>query len=70
MQMTSNCISAEPNHAAAINTIRPAIYLLAIIKWMSNYFFKLNESKTKILLGGNLLTTKVRRFLNPKDAEL
>ncbi|MCI5160354.1 MAG: hypothetical protein D3906_18395, partial [Candidatus Electrothrix sp. AUS1_2] len=43
-------ISAEPNVAAAINSI--ATCLLAINKWMSNNFLKLNEDKTEILLVG------------------
>ena len=43
-------ISAEPNDAAAINSITTC--LLAINKWMSNNFLKLNEDKTEILLVG------------------
>ena len=43
-------ISAEPNDAAAINSITTC--LMAINKWMSNHFLKLNEDKTEILLVG------------------
>lgn len=43
-------ISAEPNDTAAINSI--ANCLLAINKWMSNNFLRLNEDKTEILLIG------------------
>ena len=43
-------ISAEPNDAAAINSITTC--LLEINKWMSNNFLKLNEDKTEILLVG------------------
>lgn len=43
-------IAVEPNDAAAINSI--AACLLAINKWMSNNFLKLNEDKTEILLVG------------------
>ena len=40
--------SAEPNDAAAINSITTC--LLAINKWMSNHFLKLHVDKTEILL--------------------
>lgn len=43
-------ISAEPNDHTAINSISAC--LLAINKWMTNNFLKLNEDKTEILLVG------------------
>ncbi len=48
-------ISVTPNDAAAINSITAC--LLAINKWMSNNFLKLNEDKTEILL----LSPKTKR---------
>lgn len=41
-------ISAEPNDAAVINSITAC--LLAMNKWMSNHFLKINEDKREILL--------------------
>uniref|UniRef100_A0A667YPA7 Reverse transcriptase domain-containing protein n=1 Tax=Myripristis murdjan TaxID=586833 RepID=A0A667YPA7_9TELE len=43
-------ISAEPNDATAINPITTC--LMAVNKWMSDNFLKLNEDKTEILLVG------------------
>src|SRR4029434_2043936 len=40
----------KPNDAAAINSITTC--LLAINKWMSNNFLKLNDDKTDMLLVG------------------
>ncbi len=53
-------IYAEPSDAAAINSITAC--LLAINKWMSNNFLKLNEDKTEILLLG--LKTKREMLFN------
>ena len=50
-------ITAEPNDAAAINSITTC--LLAINKWMSNNFLKLNEDKTEILLVGPKTKTEM-----------
>ena len=40
-------ISAQPNDAAAINSMTTS--LLTINKWMNNNFLKLNKDKTEIL---------------------
>lgn len=58
-------ISAEPNDTVAIESITNC--LLAINKWMSNNFLKLNESKTEILLIG---PKAKRELLQKKTREI